>query len=253
VLVVLTTLGSVAGSVRYVVRQKMQRRIEHVERQRAIETERGRIANDIHDDLGSGLTEIVILSQLVRNARPSAETIQADALKINSKARALTQSLDEIVWAMNLQNDTLDDFVTYACNFAQDYLELAEIRCRLVVPANLPHIPLTADIRHNLFMALKEMLNNIVKHADASEVWIKIEVEPEKFTVEVRDNGKGVHLDSTSNDGAAVGAENIVRSSSKDGLKNMRKRVENIGGLFRLQSESNQGTLIKLIIPLRNR
>ncbi len=146
---------------------------------------------------------------------------------------------------MNLQNDTLDDFVAYACNFAQDYLELAEIRCRLVVPAHLPHVPLTADIRHNLFMALKETLNNIVKHAKASEVWIKIEVEPEKFTVKVKDNGKGICPDSISNDGA--------HSSSKDGLKNMRKRLENIGGMFRLQSESNQGTLIELIIPLHNR
>ena len=249
-LVVLTTLGSVGGSVRYIVKQKLQRRIEHIERQRAIEAERGRIANDIHDDLGSGLTEIVILSQLVKNAGISSGTVQTDALKINNKARALTQSLDEIVWAMNLQNDTLDDFVTYACNFAQDYLQSAEIRCRLVVPANLPHIPLTADIRHNLFMALKETLNNIVKHAKASEVWIEIEIEPQRFTLKIKDNGKGLGLDSKSNGHINDDIGNTTNGSSKDGLINMRKRLENIHGLLRLQSESNQGTQVEMSIPL---
>jgi ligand-binding sensor domain-containing protein/signal transduction histidine kinase len=250
VLVVMITLGSVGGSVRYVVKQKLQRRIEHIERQRAIEAERGRIANDIHDDLGSGLTEIVILSQLVKNAKISSETVQADAFKINNKARALTQSLDEIVWAMNLQNDTLDDFVTYACNYAQDYLQSAGIRCRLVVPANLPHVPLTADIRHNLFMALKEALNNIVKHARASEVRIQIEVEPQKFTLTINDNGKGLCLDPKANGDADGGTGNTTEGSSKDGLINMRKRLENINGQLRLQSESNQGTRVEMIIPL---
>ncbi len=252
VLVVMIMLGSVGGSVRYIVKQKLQRRIEHIERQRAIEAERGRIANDIHDDLGSGLTEIVILSQLVKNSKISSETVQADAFKINNKARALTQSLDEIVWAMNLQNDTLDDFVSYACNFAQDYLQSAEIRCRLLVPPNLPHVPLTADIRHNLFMALKETLNNIVKHAKASEVRIQIEVEPQKFTITINDNGKGLRLNPKSNSDANGGAGNTTEGSSKDGLINMRKRLENINGQLRLQSGANQGTQVEMIIPLHS-
>src|SRR5208337_1025834 len=165
-LVVLTTLGGVAGSVRYAVRRKLQRRIDRIERERAIEVERGRIANDIHDDLGAGLTEIVILSELAQNPGDSHDAVQTDVRKVTDKARALARSLDEIVWAVNPENDTLDNFVSYACNFAQDYLQLAKIRCRLAVPSSLPEIPLTADIRHNLFMVLKEALNNMVKHAN---------------------------------------------------------------------------------------
>ena len=95
------TLGSVAGSVRYVVKRKLQRRIEDIERERAIEVERGRIASDIHDDLGAGLTEIVILSELAQNPEGSRDTVQADISKVTDKARALTHSLDEIVWAVN--------------------------------------------------------------------------------------------------------------------------------------------------------
>jgi ligand-binding sensor domain-containing protein/signal transduction histidine kinase len=251
-LVVLTTLGSVAGSVRYVVKQKLQRRIERVERERAVEAERGRIANDIHDDLGSGLTEIVILSELAQNAEIPSDAVQSDVRKITDKARALTQSLDEIVWAMNLQNDTLDSFVTYACNFAQEYLQLAKIRCRLAVPAQLPNVPLTADIRHNLFMVLKETLNNIVKHANATEVWIQITIEPEKFTMSIRDNGGGFRINSVANGNDGAEAPNENANAGKDGLVNMRNRLKNIGGEFSLQSQVGRGTQVELTIPLRD-
>jgi signal transduction histidine kinase/ligand-binding sensor domain-containing protein len=250
-LVILTTLGSVAGSVRYVVKQKLQRRIESVERERAVEAERGRIANDIHDDLGSGLTEIVILSELAQNSEISTDAVQADVRKITNKARALTQSLDEIVWAMNLQNDTLDSFVTYACNFAQEYLQLAKIRCRLDVPAQLPNVPLTADIRHNLFMVLKETLNNIVKHAKATEVWIRIGIEPDRFTLGVQDNGGGFQLQPSADDKSSAGPQTANLNSGKDGLVNMRKRLINVGGRVRIQAEPGRGTLVELTIPLR--
>jgi signal transduction histidine kinase len=251
-LVVLTTLGSVAGSVRYVVKQKLQRRIEYVERERAVEAERGRIANDIHDDLGSGLTEIVILSELAQNSEISADAVQSDVRRITDKARALTQSLDEIVWAMNLQNDTLDSFVTYACNFAQEYLQLAKIRCRLDVPAQLPNVPLTADIRHNLFMVLKETLNNIVKHANATEVWIQVTIEPDRFTLSIRDNGAGFRLVAAPDSEANPEVQNADLNLGKDGLVNMRKRLKNIGGELRLKSQVGRGTQVELTMPLRD-
>lgn len=251
-LVVLLTLGAVASSVRYMVKQKMQRRIEYVERERAIEAERGRIANDIHDDLGAGLTEIAILSDLVQNTAGSGDAIHSDVSKIASKARTLAQSLDEIVWAMNLQNDSLDSFVTYACDFAQQYLQVAKIRCRLDVPGNLPNIPLTADIRHNLFMVLKEALNNIVKHAGATEVSIEITVEPRKLSLTIKDNGRGFGFGLMPDGRVDASAENMNRSLGKDGVINMRKRIESVGGRFRLQNPPTQGTHLSLTIPLPN-
>jgi len=250
-LVVLTTLGSVAGSVRYAVRRKLQRRIDRIERERAIEVERGRIANDIHDDLGARLSEIVILSELAQNPDGSQET--ADIRKVTDKARTLTQSLDEIVWAVKPENDTLDHFVSYACYFVQDYLQSAKIRCRLAVPARLPDVPLTTDIRHNLLMTLKEALNNIVKHANASEVWIQIAVETTKLTITIKDNGTGFRLGPIPDGNVGLTAESKNRGLRGNGLTIMNKRMQNIGGRFKLQSQPDQGTIVELTICLHDR
>ncbi len=252
VLVVLTTLGSVAGSVRYVVKRRLQRRIDRIERERAIEAERGRIANDIHDDLGARLSEIVILSELAQNPESSQDAVQADVRKITDKARELTQSLGEIVWAVNPENDTLDHFVTYACYFVQDYLQLARIRSRLAVPARLPDVSLTSDVRHNLLMTLKEALNNIVKHANASEVQIQMTVEPAKFTVTIKDDGCGFRPGPMPDGNTAGIMEGANRVLWGNGLTNMRKRMQTIGGQFRLESQPNRGTQIELTFYFYN-
>ena len=255
-LVALTSLGSVAGSVRYAVRRKLQRKIELIEREREIEVERGRIANDLHDDLGAGLTEIVILSELAQSPEGSPDTVQEDIRRVTDTARALAHSLDEIVWAVNPENDMLDSFVSYACNFVHDYLQLARIRCRLDVPPALPDITLTADIRHNLFMVLKEALNNIVKHADASEVWLQIVVDSAKFTIIVRDNGKGFHLEPTPEGNAGLPPQEAARANRglrRNGLTNMHRRMQSLNGQLKLQSQPGQGTQVELIVYVRNR
>jgi ligand-binding sensor domain-containing protein/signal transduction histidine kinase len=246
----LSLFGGVAASVRYAVRRKLKRKIERIERERAIEKERGRIANDIHDDLGAGLTEIVILSELVQNPDGSRDSVHADIRTVTEKARALTQSLDEIVWAVNPENDMLDNFVSYACNFAQEYLQLAGIRCRLAVPPYLPESLLTADIRHNLFMVLKEILNNIVKHARASEVQIQIVVQSSKFAISIKDNGQGFCIEPLAPAAGVRLAEEQNYSRRRHGLAGMRKRMESIGGLLRLSSQSGQGTQVELTICL---
>jgi ligand-binding sensor domain-containing protein/signal transduction histidine kinase len=248
--VALTALGSVAGSVRYVVKRKLQRRIDHIERERAIEVERGRIASDIHDDLGSRLSEIVILGELAQNPDGSLSAVQADVRKVTDKARALTKSLGEIVWAVKPENDTLDHFVSYACYFVQDFLQSAKIRCRLAVPARLPDVPLTTDIRHNLLMTLKEALNNTVKHANATEVWIQMTVEPAKFTIAIKDNGQGFHAGLILTENASPPPESVHRGAQGNGLSNMRRRMQNIGGAFRLQSQPGQGTMVQLTVCL---
>ena len=252
-LAMLTTLGMVAGSVRYVVKGRLQRRIDRIERERAIEVERGRIANDIHDDLGARLSEIVILSELAQNPESSQDAVQADVRRITDKARALTQSLGEIVWAVNPENDTLDHFVTYACYFVQDYLQLAKIRCRIAVPARLPDVSLTSDVRHNLLMTLKEALNNILKHANASEVGIQIAVEPAKFIFTIKDNGKGFRVEPMPDGNIGVAADGANRGSKGNGLANMRKRMQSIGGQFRLDSRPDQGTQIELTFYFHDR
>jgi len=141
------------------------------------------------------------------------------------------------------QNDTLEKFVTYTCSFAEEYLQSVKLACRLEVPEFLPETILNSDLRHNLFLAVKEALNNVVKHASASEVRIQIALESGKLTILIRDNGKGFLTSPALTD-----EENIVAGGQRDGLLNMRKRIKSVGGEMELDSQPGGGTCVKLII-----
>jgi ligand-binding sensor domain-containing protein/signal transduction histidine kinase len=242
---VLAGLVAVASIARYVESRTMRRRLEHAERERGIEKERSRIAKDIHDEFGASLTEITLLSEFAQEPAASPTQVQADMQKITAKARHLTQMMDEVVWAVSPQNDILEKFVTYTCSFAEEYLQTAKIACRLELPEFLPEIILTADVRHNLFLVVKEALNNIVKHAAASEARIQIVLEPGMLILTIQDNGKGFVQDS-----AIAGDRNVAAGSQRDGLSNMRKRIESIAGRMELESLPGSGTRVKLTITL---
>jgi signal transduction histidine kinase len=243
-------LGAVAGMARYIGWRKLQRRLERAERESAIAKERARIANDIHDDLGANLTEIVLLSELAQNTEAPAQEVQSDLSKITAKARDLTRLLDGIVWAVDPENDTLDNFVTYACNFAQDYLRLAKISCRLDIPDDLPHVALPTDLRHNLFMVFKETLHNVVKHSEASEVRIQFTHQPGTLQLVIRDNGKGFHQPPVLENTSMTASTAEDRDPNKSGLLNMRKRIEQFGGQFELSSQPQAGTEVKMTVNL---
>jgi signal transduction histidine kinase len=245
VLNALAGLVAVASIARYVESRTMRRRLEQAERERAIEKERSRIAKDIHDEFGASLTEITLLSEFAQEPTASKAQIQADMQKITAKARNLTQMMDEVVWAVSPQNDILEKFVTYTCSFAEEYLQTAKIACRLEVPEFLPEIILTADVRHNLFLVVKEALNNIVKHAAASEARIQIALESSLLILTIQDNGKGIMGESVM-----AGGQNVSAGCQRDGLSNMRKRMESIGGRIELASLPGSGARVKLMIKL---
>jgi signal transduction histidine kinase/ligand-binding sensor domain-containing protein len=233
----LLSLGFVAVTVRYIEKGKMQRSLARLERERLIERERARIAKDIHDDLGTNLTEITLLSELALSADAPAQEVQTDVRRIAEKARALTHSLDEIVWAVNPRNDTLDSFVTYACIHAEDYLRTAGIRCRLKTPEIIPARLLETNVRHNLYLVVKEALNNVVKHAAAGEAVISFVVEQNAFEVIIKDDGRGFDMNGT---GTAAGKR------LGNGITNMRQRMHDTGGAFDLRSASGQGTTVSI-------
>lgn len=235
-------LGLVVFGVRRVYVRRYRRKLEHVEQQRAIERDRARIAKDIHDDLGAGLTHIALLSELAR--RDSAQELPNHVAQISDMARELTRNMDEIVWAVDPENDTLDSLVTYVSKFAQEYLSVAQVRCRLDVPAELPPYVLPAEVRHNLFLAIKEALNNVVKHAKASEVWLRVEVRPFAFTLVIEDDGCGLN-NSKSN-----GAPRPDRISSGHGLVNMAKRLRAVGGDCLIKDRETGGTRVALKVDL---
>jgi signal transduction histidine kinase len=165
--------------------------------------------------------------------------VESHAKQISQTARETTRALDEIVWTVNPSNDTLDGLINYVCKYAQEYLALAGLRYRLEVPAQLPPVPISPELRHNIFLAAKEAVNNIVKHSKATSAWLKLRVEPESFTLDIEDNGHGI----------ATGDH----QKGRNGLRNMRKRLEEIGGTFAITPRQEGGTCISLTAPLSHK
>ncbi|HTV40573.1 MAG TPA: two-component regulator propeller domain-containing protein [Candidatus Sulfotelmatobacter sp.] len=241
----LAAAAVLTSAVLGVARWRMRQKLERVERQRAIERERARIARDIHDNLGANLTRISLLSQSAHGDldHPRDAAVQLD--RIYQTTREMTRAMDEIVWAVNPEHDTLDSVVNYLGKFAQEYLGSLGIRCRLDLPVQLPQWLVTAEVRHHLFLAFKEALHNVVKHAAASEVSVSLTTTSSSFTLVVRDNGRGFSpkIDCEKNPAESV-------RSSGNGLVNMRMRLEKIGGRCEIQSAPGSGTEVKFIVEL---
>ncbi len=223
-------------------RQLAESRLLAVQLQHLLEKERARIARDIHDDLGARLTQIKLLSELAENRSQDRAAVEAHARRIALIARETTRSMDEIVWAMDPRNDTLDSLTSYLCKFAQDYLGVAGIRCRLDAPAQWPELNLPTDRRHNLFLAFKEALHNVVKHAAASEVRIRFDFDGRELAITVDDDGHGVRGTRSNRPGAAGGNGN--------GLKNMRHRMAEIGGRFIIENRAGHGARVEIALEL---
>jgi signal transduction histidine kinase/ligand-binding sensor domain-containing protein len=238
-LTVLASVALVVSIVLFITRRRMRLKLERIERQQALERERTRIAKDIHDHLGANLTRISLLSQSAHGELENPAQAAAQLERIYNTSRELTRSMDEIVWAVNPQHDTLDSLASYLGNFAQEYLVSLDIRCRLDVPLHLPHWPITAEMRHNVFLAFKEALHNVIKHSGAREVSIFLVTDDHGFTLSVRDNGKGF-------DPATIAPP----TGRGNGLKNMRQRLEKMGGRFEIHSTPGAGTEIKFVVTL---
>jgi ligand-binding sensor domain-containing protein/signal transduction histidine kinase len=237
--VILCLVGTVVAVVRYLSTQKLRRRLQLLEQQEALEKERSRIARDLHDQLGANLTQVALLSEMAEADKNSPAEIESHAQQISQTARETTRSLDEIVWAVNPFNDTLEGLVNYVCKYAQEYLALAGLRFRADVPAQLPAITIPPEVRHNVFLAFKEAVNNVVKHAQASEVRVRLQLQPGNFALSIEDNGRG------------MGGRDASAAQARNGLRNMRKRMEDIGGQFEVGAASERGTIVRLTVPVR--
>jgi ligand-binding sensor domain-containing protein len=229
-------LGLIVGSVHYVSTQKLQRQLAVLRQHEALERERARIARDLHDQLGANLTQVALLGEMAETDRALPDDVSAHARQISQTARDTTRALDEIVWTVNPANDTLDGLVNYLCKYAEEFLALAGLRYRLQVPGQLPAIPISPELRHNVFLVAKEAVNNIVKHAHASSVWLRLRLEPGRFMLDIEDDGRG------------LGPE--AESKGRNGLRNMRKRMEDAGGDFAIGPGPAGGTIARISAPL---
>jgi signal transduction histidine kinase len=181
------------------------------------------------------LTQISFLGELADQDRNVPDKVGHHVNIIANTARRAVKSLDEIVWAVNPRNDTLAHFIDYTGQFALDYLRLAGVRCRLDLPEHVPARELSTDVRHNLFLVVKEAINNTVKYAHATELRLRIAVSDEKLELSVEDNGCGFAQPPTDNDA--------------DGLRNMRQRMADVGGQCWIQGRPGAGAKISLELP----
>jgi ligand-binding sensor domain-containing protein/signal transduction histidine kinase len=229
-------LGLVSGLALYAGRRRMQRKLALLEQQQAVEKERGRIAKDMHDQMGAGLTQIGLLGEFARRDAGRNGEAKVHSEKICGLARELAQTLDEIVWAVNPRNDMLNKLGAYLAAYAEEFFQGTAIRCRLDIPPGLPAYPISAEFRHNLFLTVKEALNNIAKHSRATEARLRLALEGGRLELVIQDNGTGFEAGRMD--------------SPRNGLANMRERIAEIGGEIEFFSQPEKGTRICLRVPL---
>jgi signal transduction histidine kinase len=215
--------------------QKEMHDREQAEHQRGIAQERARIARDLHDDLGSNLTEITMLATAGPGLKWPADKATERMETIAGKSRALVYALDEIVWAVDPDRDTLASVARYLASYAEEYLAGFKIACRVQIPNSFPEQVVSGAARHHLFLAVKEALNNAVRHGLASEIGLRVRVLEDRLWISITDNGHGFDPSGRSNG---------------HGLLNLRDRLEHLQGQCELESSPGVGTTVSLQLPL---
>ena len=223
------------GVIRYLSEIKFRRRLVLLEREQAVQAERARIARDMHDDLGSSLTQITMLGALAHEDLGEAGRASGYLEQLRDVSMEVIGKMDELVWVVNPRNDSTAALTDYLTQFASQYLKLAGVQLRIDIPPGLPTATLSADSRHQIYLVFKEALNNVVKHSRATEVWLRASAISGFLCITVEDNGRGFEP-SQSRSGA-------------DGLGNMRQRLEALGGKCVIESASGSGTKVQLHIP----
>ena len=204
-----------------------------LEKQQAIVKERQRISADLHDDVGSGLSTITLMSELLKTQAKTPEN-RKEAEKISETALALSSTISEIIWALNSNNDYIDNMIAYIRRYAAEYFEDSSVKLKVIVPENIRSVPIRGDHRRNIFYTVKEALHNIMKHAHATEAELKFVLVNNELDVEINDNGRGIPDLNTNRFG--------------NGINNMRARMQSIRGDFKI--DGSHGTRIFLKLAL---
>jgi signal transduction histidine kinase len=244
---VITVIALVGGTVRVVSHRRLRHALARLEQQRSLERERMRIAQDMHDEMGSKLTKISFLSEHVKMDVVQAGPLAGKIESIAVTARDLLKTMDEIVWVVNPRNDSLENLAAYLSHHAAEYFQNTAIECEMKLPRAMPEHPLSSEARHNLFLAFEEALNNVLKHSGASRVKIEMLVNAADFEIMVNDNGRGFEAAPFA---AAGPPRNGQGGRRGNGLRNLRQRLANIGGECVIHSQPGQGSTVTLRIRL---
>ncbi|MEG8945704.1 histidine kinase [Rosettibacter firmus] len=208
-----------------------------IERREAIQKERERISKDMHDEIGSSLTQIAVLSELaIRNIDHKSSTEEI-IKKISRVSRQVVDNISEIVWAINPKNDSLDNLAAYLREYASDLFESKGIHCIINFSDFNADIPLSSELKRNIFLAVKESFNNIIKHSNAENVYFNFSYDKNKINILIKDDGKGFDINNLKQKG--------------NGLINIEKRIKECGGIVIINSEISVGTELKFELLLK--
>lgn len=237
----LSLVGSVSGAARLVEKRKLHRRLQDLEQERTLERERARIAQDLHDDLGASLTRVSLLSELVKADKDNPAQVETHASKISHSAQQTVRALEEIVWALRPGSDSVQSLIEYVAHFASELFEGDRAHCRLDLQQELPARSLPPELRHNLFLIVKEALTNALKHAGAKEVRVQARAGADWLEFVVEDDGRGFHP-----------REELDQAGKGQGLGNMQRRAETIGGTLDIKSTPGKGTRVRLLVQFKD-
>ena len=232
-IVALAIIGLIFLAIRFYIKRRLELQRVMLEKKQAIEKERTRIATDMHDDLGAGLSQIKFLSEAIGMKRQKHLPIEEEVSGIRSFSDEMIDKMGEIVWALNEKNDTLSDLLSYTRSYAVEYLAQNSIECHVDEPETIPRVNVSGEFRRNIYLTVKESLHNIVKHAQATKVSIHIELG-RWLMIKIGDNG--------------IGLSNATPSEFGNGLISMRNRMKELGGSFKI--EEKEGTEVTIKAPL---
>ncbi len=236
-----TALLLVGGIVAAILHTRHRRRMEQLDRARAVERDRTRSAHDLHDEIGSGLTQLSILTHAALAVNTSPENVASRLREIEGATTEMTEAIDEIVWAVNPRHDSLESLVSYLERSVQEFANRASLQCHFDIPLDLGRLEVTAEYRHELYLAIREGLHNVAKHSGANAVRFVVRRQHDEFIFCVEDNGRGIPPDR---DALAV------RTHGGIGLVSMQRRMKKIGGAFNWSNRSGGGTVLEFRITL---
>jgi len=234
-------MTSIGGAARLVERTKQRRRLKLIEQERQLERERTRIAQDLHDQMGASLCRISFLSEHARRNDQLPKDLRNEISSISDASREVLHSLDEIVWAVDPKNDTLEHVASYIAQYAQEYFQMTGINCELSVPSRLPADRISSQMRHHLFLAAHEAFTNILKHSGATRANLSAHHDGSTFEITVSDNGFGFNPPTDGSEASSTG---------HDGMRNMSQRMVDIGGTCHVESTPGKGTTIRFVLPV---
>ena len=204
-----------------------------------LERVRTRIASDLHDDIGSSLSQIAILSEVVQR-RVGENGVSEPLEKIADTSREMVDSMSDIVWAINPARDRLGDLLKRMRRFATDLLEAVDIEIKFRIPKKLPNVHLDADLRRDLYLVFKEAINNVARHSAATLTEVDLSLSGSILKLIIADDGRGFDVNDKPESSTLGG----------NGLINMRRRIERLDGEIVFESAAERGTRVKISVPL---